>query len=95
MAPHPVRGYVFIAVSALMWGASASLGKAAFKGLLTGNTTTPIDAVILAQTRTTFSLLLLVPLLLIFFGKNIFRISRRDLVLGLMMGAIGLVGANF
>jgi drug/metabolite transporter (DMT)-like permease len=93
--PHPIRGYLFIAVSALMWGASASLGKAAFRGLLTGETTTPLDAVILAQTRTTFSLLILVPLLLLVMGKSIFRIGRRDFLLCLVMGAVGLVGANF
>jgi drug/metabolite transporter (DMT)-like permease len=79
-----------------MWGASASLGKAAFKGLLAGeHAQTPIDVVILAQTRTTFSLLILAPALLLVFGKQIFRMSRRDFLLALLMGAVGLVGANF
>ena len=93
---HPIRGYLFVAISALLWGASASIGKAAFQGLLTGEAAqTPIDAVILAQTRTTLSLSILVPVLLLVFGRDIFRIGRRDFWLCLLMGSVGLVGANF
>jgi drug/metabolite transporter, DME family len=85
-----------MAAAAFLWGTSASVGKAAFKGMLDAQSvTTPLDAVILAQTRTAFSLLILVPFLWARFGKNIFTISRRDLVLSLLMGGLGIAGANF
>jgi drug/metabolite transporter, DME family len=85
-----------MATAAFLWGASASIGKAAFKGMLAAESiTTPLDAVILAQTRTAFSLLILLPFLLARFGKDIFRISRRDLFLSLLMGGLGIAGANF
>jgi drug/metabolite transporter (DMT)-like permease len=79
----------------LLWGASASIGKAAFKGLIAGGDGPGLDAVILAQTRTTISLLLLLPILIVFKGRSVLRISRRDFFLCLLMGAVGLVGANF
>jgi drug/metabolite transporter, DME family len=85
-----------MAAAAFLWGTSASVGKAAFKGMLDAQSvTTPLDAVILAQTRTAFSLLILVPFLVARFGKGIFSISRRDLFLSLLMGGLGIAGANF
>src|SRR5207245_11506900 len=53
-APHPLRGYFFIASAALLWGVCAVLGRAVFTGtlLLHGEAVHPIDPIILSQTRT-------------------------------------------
>ena len=62
---HPVRGYVYIAAATLLWGVAASLGRAAFTGttaaLWAG--VAPIDPLILSQSRTTISFLVLLPVL--------------------------------
>src|SRR5213595_3749940 len=56
---HPLRGYIYIACSAVFWGMSASLGRAAFTGrLVPASNIAAIDPLILSQARTTFSFLL-------------------------------------
>ncbi len=90
---HRLRGYLLIAGAALCWGASATIGKAVFNGGLAGQT--PIDPVILAQSRTTFSLLIFGPLLLLTRGRAAFRISRRDLMWCVLTGVLGVAGSNF
>jgi len=90
---HRLRGYLYIAASAAMWAASAALGKAAFTGRLAAGT--PIDPIILSQTRTTISFLVLAPLLLLFGGRGALSLKPRDAMRCLMLGAIGLVGANY
>jgi drug/metabolite transporter (DMT)-like permease len=91
---HHLRGYLLIASAALCWGAAATLGKAVFNGaLFTGRSA--IDPVILAQTRTSFSLLVLAPALLIAQGARALRVSRRDLLLSLLVGIVGIAGSNF
>ena len=62
-------------------------------GLFSGSAA--ISPLILTQARTTFTLLVLLPLLLIRFGPSFFRISMRDLVLCLLVGTLGLAGSNF
>ena len=91
---HHVRGYFLIASAALCWGAAATLGKAVFNGSLFGGRTA-IDPVILAQSRTSFSLLVLAPVLLISQGARTLRISSRDFLLSVMVGIIGIAGSNF
>jgi drug/metabolite transporter (DMT)-like permease len=91
---HHVRGYLLIASAALCWGAAATLGKAVFNGSLFGGRTA-IDPVILAQSRSTFSLLVLAPVLLISQGARALRVSRRDLLLSLLVGIVGIAGSNF
>jgi drug/metabolite transporter, DME family len=90
---HRLSGYLLIAAAALCWGASATIGKAVFNGALAGQT--PIDPVILAQSRTTFSLLVFAPLLLLTRGPAALRIGRRDLVWCLLTGVLGIAGSNF
>src|ERR1017187_6939908 len=53
----PIRGYLYIAGGTLFWGISATMGRAAFTGRLLpgGRALGPIDPLILAQSRTTFS----------------------------------------
>jgi len=91
---HHVRGYLLIASAALCWGAAATLGKAVFNGSFFGGRTA-IDPVILAQSRTSFSLLVLAPVLLIAQGARALRISRRDFVMSVTVGIVGIAGSNF
>jgi DME family drug/metabolite transporter len=90
---HRLRGYLLIAGAALCWGASATVGKAVFNGALAGKT--PIDPVILAQSRTTFSLLVFAPLLLLTRGRAALRIRRADLMWCVLTGVLGVAGSNF
>lgn len=93
---HPIRGYVFIAAAALLWGVSATLGRAVFTGrLIGGEKLAPIGPLILAQSRTTISLLVLAPLLLLRRGRAGLRMPRRDLLLALWIGVAGVAGSNY
>lgn len=93
---HVLRGYIFIAAAALCWGISATLGRAAFTGrLMGGSPLSPIDPLILAQSRTTISVLLLAPLLLLARGTRAFRMARRDIGLCLLLGVAGMAVSNY
>jgi drug/metabolite transporter (DMT)-like permease len=93
---HAVRGYLFIAAAALCWGVSATLGRAAFTGrLLEGRPLSPIEPLILAQSRVTISALLLIPLLLMTRGTRIFRMAWRDIALCLFVGVAGMAASNY
>jgi drug/metabolite transporter (DMT)-like permease len=81
-----------IALAAFCWGASATLGKAVFNGMFAH--AAPISPLVLAQTRTTFSFLILAPFLAVFARRH-FRADRNSLLLALVIGAIGLAGSNF
>lgn len=100
MAPertrHPLRGYLFIAAATLCWGISATLGRAVFTGrLITGHTLAPISPLILAQSRTTLSLLVLGPILLARRGRAGMRMSRRDVFIALLIGVLGVAASNY
>lgn len=93
---HPVRGYLYIAGAALCWAASAALGKAVFTGrLLPAEGAQGIDPLILAQTRTTISFLVLFPLLLLVRGRTKMGLPGADFSRCLLLGVLGLVGANY
>lgn len=92
--PHPWRGYVLIAIASFCWGASATFGKALFSGRLFGDHAR-ISPLVLSQARTTFAVLLLIGFLLARYGRAFFRIARRDLVLCLLVGTLGLAGSNY
>jgi drug/metabolite transporter (DMT)-like permease len=93
---HAVRGYLFIAAATLCWGISATLGRAVFTGrLITGHTLAPISPLILAQSRTTLSLLVLAPILLARRGRSVIFLSRRDLLSVLLIGVLGVAGSNY
>lgn len=91
-ARHPFRGYLLIAAATLFWGGSAPLGKAAFTGLFGDR---PLDPLILAQARTSISLLVLFPVILLWKGKAALRISRRDLFYCVLLGILGLAASNY
>jgi drug/metabolite transporter (DMT)-like permease len=94
---HPLRGFLFIAGAALFWGISATLGRAVFTGrfLPGGEAMRPVDPLILAQSRTTFSLLVLVPILLLFRGRRSLAVGRSELVRFMVLGTLGLAASNY
>lgn len=95
-ATHPVRGYLFIAAATLCWGISATLGRAVFTGRLLGDhELAPISPLILAQSRTTLSLLVLAPILLAKRGRSLVRMSRRDVIAALFIGVLGVAASNY
>src|SRR5271165_4798681 len=95
--PHPLRGYFFIASAALLWGISAALGRAVFTGKLPLGSTVlrPIDPLILSQTRTTFSLLVLLPLLVASKGWQRIKLPARDLAYCFLLGTLGVAVSNY
>jgi DME family drug/metabolite transporter len=96
-AAHPLRGYVYIATAAFLWGVAAALGRAVFTGklALTAGAFHPIEPLILSQTRTTFSLLVLLPLLLGTGGWQRIKLPRRDLIQCLVLGMLGVAVSNY
>jgi drug/metabolite transporter (DMT)-like permease len=91
---HPWRGYFFIALATLGWGAAAALGKKIFNGGVFGGHAS-ISPVVLTQMRTCFTVLIFAPLLGLRFGRSIFKISRRDLALCVLVGTLGVACSNY
>lgn len=94
---HPVRGYLYIATAALFWGISATLGRAAFTGRLHpgGHTVGFIDPLILAQTRTTFSFLVLLLILVPQRGWRKTHLPAADFGRVLILGVFGVAASNY
>jgi drug/metabolite transporter (DMT)-like permease len=91
---HPWRGYFFIASATFCWGAAVAVGKAIFNGsVFAGHAL--ISPMVLTQTRATFTVLVFGPILLLRFGRRIFSINRRDLVLCALVGTLGVACSNF
>src|ERR1035438_9658408 len=88
---------MFIASAAFLWGVSAALGRAVFTGRLTlgGNILRPIDPLILSQSRTTFSLLVLLPLLVALRGWQRIKLPTRDLAYCIVLGTLGVAVSNY
>ncbi|HEX5433193.1 MAG TPA: EamA family transporter [Candidatus Angelobacter sp.] len=91
---HPWRGYFFIAAATFCWGAAAAAGKAIFSGRVFAGRA-PISPLVLSQARTSFAVILLAGFLLLDFGTRFFRINRRDLLLCVLTGTLGLAGSNY
>jgi drug/metabolite transporter (DMT)-like permease len=93
---HPLRGYFFIAAAAFLWGVSAALGRAVFTGRLPlHGSLHPIDPLILSQTRTTFSLLVLLPILVGVRGWQRITLPARDLAYCFLLGTLGVAVSNY
>src|SRR3954468_1321628 len=94
---HPVRGYLYIGAATFLWGISASLGRAAFTGrLLTGGRSLgAIDPLILSQSRTTLSMLVLLPLLATTRGWPALRMPKRDIAHTFLVGILGVAASNY
>jgi len=76
---------------------SAALGRSVFTGklALSGQAAHPIDPLILSQTRTTFSLLVLLPLLTFRQGWRRIQLPAADLVQCLILGILGVAASNY
>jgi drug/metabolite transporter, DME family len=93
---HSIRGYAFIASATFCWGISAALGRAAFTGrLLSGHSLPPLDPLILAQSRTTFALMVLAPVLLAWRGWQQVLLPKADLIRCLVLGVLGVAASNY
>ncbi len=94
---HPFRGYLYIATATLLWGIAATLGRAAFTGRLlpVGHSLRPIDPLILSQSRAGFSLLVLLPALLITRGVRSLKLPRTDLIRCCVLGVLGVAASNY
>lgn len=93
----PLRGYVYIAGATLLWGVAATLGRGAFTGQLLppGRTLKPIDPLILSQCRTTFSFLILGPVLMWRRGVSRLRLPGPDLRRLIFLGLFGVAASNY
>ena len=63
--------------------------------LLSGSILRPIDPLILSQTRTTFSLLVLLPLLVASKGWRRIKLPARDLAYCFLLGVLGVAVSNY
>jgi len=92
-----LRGYFFIGAATFLWGVSAALGRAVFTGKLplAGEALHPIDPLILSQTRTSFSLLVLLPLLVGRRGWRRIQLPAPDLIQCLILGMLGVAASNY
>jgi drug/metabolite transporter (DMT)-like permease len=93
---HPLRGYLFIASATLLWGVAASLGRAAFTGRLpwVGNLSA-IDPLILSQSRTSLSFLVLLPVLGAMRGWGTLKLPKGDLAKCCLLGVLGVAASNY
>jgi DME family drug/metabolite transporter len=88
---------LYIASAAFLWGVAANLGRAAFTGRLLpqGQTLRPIDPLILSQSRTTFSFVILLLGLLLFRGRKSLRLPAADLARMFVLGILGVAASNY
>jgi drug/metabolite transporter, DME family len=95
--PHPIRGYAYIAAATFLWGIAATLGRAAFTGRLlpTGRALQPIDPLILSQSRTTISFLVLLPILRWQRGWRSLRLPAGDFGRIALLGVFGVAASNY
>jgi drug/metabolite transporter (DMT)-like permease len=80
-----------------MWGVSATLGRAAFTGRLLpkGQALRPIDPLILSQSRTTFSFIVLLIALVLLRGWNRLRLPVPDFRRMFVLGILGVAASNY
>jgi drug/metabolite transporter, DME family len=104
VAPEPKRaasgagyaGYLYIAAAAVLWGISATLGRAAFTGRLLPNSgIRNIDPVILSQCRTSFSFLAVAAWLLPARRWKRLTMPRADLARLFVIGLAGVAASNY
>jgi drug/metabolite transporter, DME family len=94
---HPVRGYAYIAAATFLWGIAATLGRAAFTGRLlpSGQALPPIDPLILSQSRTTISFLVLLPVLQWRRGWRNLKLPAADFGRIVLLGVLGVAASNY
>jgi len=80
------RGYVMVASGAFLWGCAATVAK-----LLLARR---VDTILMSQTRVTFSVILMLCILLLF-RRDLLRVRRSDLWRMALLGVVGIAGANY
>jgi drug/metabolite transporter (DMT)-like permease len=92
-----MKGYLCVASAALCWGISASLGRAVFTGRLkiAGQTVGFIPPLMLTQSRTTFSFLILIVVLLCVRGRRGVSMGPREILKCAALGIFGIAASNF
>jgi len=79
-----------------LWGVAAAIGRAAFTGrLLPPGEVRPIDPLILSQSRTTFSFLLLAGVLGVTRGWRGLRLPAADFGRMCLLGIFGVAASNY
>jgi drug/metabolite transporter (DMT)-like permease len=80
-----------------MWGVAATLGRAAFTGriLPRGQALRPIDPLILSQSRTTFSFIVLMVTLVLLRGWKRLRLPVSDFRRMFVLGIFGVAASNY
>lgn len=93
---HPLRGYLYIGGATFLWGISASMGRAMFTGhaMPGGEVLRPIDPLMLAQARTSFSLLVLLPVLMLTRGRTL-ALPKADFYRAIVLGVLGVAASNY
>jgi drug/metabolite transporter (DMT)-like permease len=88
---------LYISAAALFWGISATMGRAAFTGRLlpSGKSLGATDPLILSQSRTTLSFLVLLAVLTVTRGWREFQIPASDLLRLLLLGVFGVAASNY
>jgi len=93
---RPVRGYLYIATASLLWGVAATLGRGAFTGrLLPAGQRLQIDPLILSQGRTSFSFLVLLPILIVQRGWRSLKLPAADFGRLVLLGVLGVAASNY
>jgi drug/metabolite transporter (DMT)-like permease len=88
---------LYIASAAFLWGVAATLGRAAFTGKLLprGHGLRPIDPLILSQSRTTFSFIVLLFALALLRGWKRLVLPAADLRRMFVLGVLGVAASNY
>ena len=84
--PHALRGFILLILAVLFWGGSAPIGKYLI--------VTRFDVLILAQTRTSLTFILLFFLFLLT-DRSVFRIHRSDVWKFGILGVVGISLTNY
>jgi drug/metabolite transporter (DMT)-like permease len=90
-------GYLCICASALLWAISATLGRAVFTSRmrLFGAAVPMVPPLMLAQSRTTFATLILLPILIFSRGAGRLRMKPREFVDCVLFGTLGIAASNY
>lgn len=91
------RGYLYIGAAAILWGISASLGRAAFTGRLLSPQSgiDRVSPIVLSQARTTFSFFAVFAGLLLQRGWRKLKIPSPDLARIVLLGLAGVAASNY
>ncbi|MBI4427492.1 MAG: EamA family transporter [Ignavibacteriales bacterium] len=85
---RPFQGYALIFIAVTFWGGSASLAKYLFAS------NPRIETLIISQTRSSFSFLLLAAYFALI-DRSVFRVDPRDIVKLAVLGVFGIAVTNF